>query len=112
VKRMILCPPCSEKWNRTPRDPGERRKAVGGTLRAPAFCDGCGAALKAGERAAAFTVWFEGRLNPYHPWEDQYLDVGTRAQRRVRAMGGLGVMGEVDLVELLDLELEEGNACD
>lgn len=83
MKRMVVCPACSGRWERVKREMvadafaqhfGEEVKIVAGYLRSlPGItrCDDCNRTIGLGAACAAVTVC--STRNPYAPWEREYL---------------------------------------
>lgn len=79
MKRMILCPRCSERFRDDfPNDepyPGEHVRVVPGINREDCVCDTCNAVIRQNEKCYAVSIWVDGRGIKYYEWEHVFLNV-------------------------------------
>ena len=79
--RDIVCPPCGQKLRKIllPTDPGEYVKFVRGKVRPRpgrgSYCNHCRDGLPEGSEAEALSIWTD--VDPYSPWEFEYLMLET-----------------------------------
>ncbi len=80
MKREINCSVCARSWRKSfaeiadtfeVRASGENITQRAGTLKLPAVCDGCGAAMPIGTPAIATSVYNDSA--PYFAWENDFL---------------------------------------